>query len=159
MASTTYFLINPPKNLLEWVGGLCLGGLGGLLPDIDHESSKITKKLGLIGKMISKICPHRGITHTFFLWMVLWGGLFYWNPLGKVYWLCGFLGCCSHLLLDAMTISGVRMFSPLSRKKIRFCKIHTGSGLESLVCVLLWLDVIAASCLLLRNLFFSAPLT
>jgi inner membrane protein len=50
-----------------------LGGvsLGSLLPDIDEPNSFIGRRSFGIARVINKRYGHRGMTHSFFVWIVL----------------------------------------------------------------------------------------
>lgn len=83
------------------------------------------------------VLPHRGPTH----WLVVAAALCY-----AVYWACGAfgwsslvwesfaVGYASHLVADAFTVSGLKLFSPFYDKSIgiplRFLRIRTGSWQE-----------------------------
>lgn len=136
-AVASVFMVAQPNNIAELSVGLFCGAVGGLLPDIDHESSKITKKLGPIGYIISRCCSHRGITHTLALWVFLFGLIATCFPVLGFYCGCLFLGCVSHLVLDAMTPSGVPLLWPMKQNKISFMKIKTGGKVEPIVSGLL----------------------
>lgn len=89
---------------------LILAVIGGLLPDIDEKHSKIGKHF----KTISFIFDHRGFFHT--VWM---GGILsviILETLGKISAIVFFAAYLSHLLLDAITISGIRPFLPIQLK-------------------------------------------
>ncbi len=106
------------------LGGL-LGGVGGLLADIDHPGSILGRLLPFLSIPISIVFPHRTITHTlwfaiataflpvFLLWLCVSAGL---NVSINIY-LAGlyvFAGSLSHLVLDALTNSGIAPFWPIS---------------------------------------------
>ncbi|MFI3255014.1 MAG: metal-dependent hydrolase [Eubacteriales bacterium] len=126
-----------PPNLAIMALGLALGGIGGLLPDIDHSGSKITKKTGIIGLILSKLLSHRGLSHTPILWIGIFGALMYYFPLYQFICLPLLLGCLSHILLDALTPQGVPLLAPLSRQKINFLTIQTGGNIERLCSMIL----------------------
>lgn len=142
LAVAGYFLLLPPKSPLELMGGLALGAVGGLLPDIDTATSKISQKLGLVSFVVGKVTRHRGITHTVFLWLLLWGGMSVALPEFVTFWVCGLIGCLSHIFLDALTPSGVPILWPFHKKKIHFMKIHTGGRIESLLSAVIWIAVV-----------------
>lgn len=104
--------------------GAALGGIGGLMPDIDHPGSLLGRALPFVSIPISIFFPHRTITHT--VWFAVATALL---PLlvivlcsnsGLVirfdyYWAGAYLmaGSLSHLALDAPTNSGVAPFWPI----------------------------------------------
>lgn len=130
-ATALYFTFVPPTDLVALGVGLVAGGIGGLLPDIDHSGSKISKQAGVVGTVISKLLTHRGIAHTPILWCLIFGGLYYWLPDYHYIFLPMWLGTLSHLFLDSLTPKGVPLLAPLYREKINFLKIKTGGFLES----------------------------
>ena len=104
--------------------GAVLGGIGGLLPDIDHPGSLLGRALPFISIPISVLFPHRTITHT--IWFAAATALL---PLLVIFicscsglsasfdcYLTGaylMAGSLSHLALDAPTNSGVAPFWPI----------------------------------------------
>mgnify|MGYP000960403780 CR=1 FL=1 len=104
--------------------GAALGGIGGLMPDIDHPGSILGRALPFISIPISILFPHRTITHTvwfaaavallplLFIALCSYSGLiirldYYW---AGAYLMAGSL---SHLVLDAPTNSGIAPFWPI----------------------------------------------
>ena len=68
---TTFFM---PENMLLFGGTVVLSTIGGLMPDIDHPSSKAGRKEGIFSTIINKIFGHRGFLHTplfIFLFFIL----------------------------------------------------------------------------------------
>lgn len=129
----------PSPSLTEIaVCGVC-GGLGGLFPDIDTPSSKISKMIPPVGWLVSKLCKHRGATHTLLFWFLVLGMPYCLFPTYSLVFFALFAGVVSHLLLDACTPSGCRMFQPMWKKKVRFAKIRTNSRKEIVVTTLAYL--------------------
>jgi inner membrane protein len=96
------------------VAGAVVGGIAGLLADIDHPSSLAGRRLRPLAVLIESRWGHReSPTHTVMFCAfagLLWGlvaGLFLGVPLLAI---SGVLGAVSHLVLDAMTKSGVKPF-------------------------------------------------
>ena len=96
--------------------------LGALLPDIDHPSSIPGRMLRIISLPISKLCGHRGFTHSLIAWFILMISCYQWLP---VDWGISpdliqafLLGYLSHLIADMLTPSGVPLLWPLPQ---RFC--------------------------------------
>lgn len=125
---TTFFM---PENMLLFGGTVALSTIGGLMPDIDHPSSKAGKKAGPLSTIINKIFGHRGFLHTplfIFLFFILFfyfltnKNLNYYTPL--LYGYC--IGYVSHLFLDLLTVSGIPLFFPFFKKKISITKLRTG---------------------------------
>ncbi|HIG95297.1 TPA: metal-dependent hydrolase [Candidatus Woesearchaeota archaeon] len=115
--------------------GLFVMGLvlfGSFLPDIDHPQSKVGAKIKVVG-WLSK---HRGFWHTPFAMFVVSGVVV---VLTNVKMGIGLgVGYASHLVLDTLTIKGVMLFYPFTRKRITG-PIETGSISEGLLFVLLFI--------------------
>ena len=47
-------------------------------PDIDHEKSRPTQNLGVIGKVTSKTFTHRKTLHNPYFWTILYAALGYY---------------------------------------------------------------------------------
>ncbi|MBW4660249.1 MAG: metal-dependent hydrolase [Drouetiella hepatica Uher 2000/2452] len=106
--------------------------IGSLLPDIDVDGAVITRPGTILGRFIpyglakvldgiastlaqllNAVFGHRGFTHAPSLWLglILWGAI-----AGKpyIFWL-GF-SALFHVVGDALTISGIPLLSPVSKK-------------------------------------------
>ncbi|MDD9341154.1 metal-dependent hydrolase [Providencia heimbachae] len=96
--------------------------LGALLPDIDHPSSIPGRLFRIFSLPISKLCGHRGFTHSLIAWMILLISCYQWLPASwgiPVDLVQAFLlGYLSHLIADMLTPSGVPLLWPLPQ---RFC--------------------------------------
>lgn len=143
----TFMFLVPPYTLNKIIlTGIMLAGtiLGSILPDIDHRGSIIGKKFKITSTIVSKSFGHRTFTHAPLVYIVL----FYIGlELNKyvdysirefyISFITGlFLGCMNHLLLDSMTVEGIPIFSPISKKKYSICKFKTGKN-EVIVQILL----------------------
>ncbi|EJD6082050.1 MULTISPECIES: metal-dependent hydrolase [Providencia] len=96
--------------------------LGALLPDIDHPSSLPGRLLRIFSLPISKLCGHRGFTHSLVAWLLVMAACYQWIP---IEWQVPndliqafLLGYLSHLIADMLTPSGVPFLWPLPQ---RFC--------------------------------------
>ncbi len=153
MTVTGYEFIQP-----HLVGGLDVGPplcgaaavLGGLLPDLDARNSKIRRRLGRLGGLLSGI-KRRGVLHsglamiTATILALLVGREFGYEDVG----LALGVGYCSHVIIaDALTISGVPLFWPAKRRfhwLPRPFRIRTGGRVESVVtAVAAWLLLLGA---------------
>lgn len=113
---------------------LGLAALGSLLPDIDHPQSWAGKRLALVSIPLAALIGHRGVTHSllavaaFALLLAGLGTDHLAAPLA--------LGYLSHLLADALTLSGVPLLWP-SKRPYGLRLIRTGSLAEiALIAVL-----------------------
>ena len=139
-------------NKLVLITILLIGSIiGSLLPDIDHTGSTIGKKFKLISTILNSF-GHRGITHTpiihfllFILALMLGENLTGFLKLSYVAFVVGvFVGAISHIILDSMTISGVPIFFPISKKKFRIARFKTGKNewIVSSVCIIFTLTIL-----------------
>lgn len=98
---------------------IMISAVGGMLPDIDHKSSMISKAL-----IFPKYLPlkHRGITHSLpvtTIVMVI-------NPaLG--------IGYLSHILIDLLNKRKIKLFAPFSDKKYGLCICKSDGKLDEMI--------------------------
>ncbi len=85
-------------------------GLAALLPDIDHPSSSVRRRMGA-GRGLLSWLKHRGITHTLIAVVVF--GLAAQALAAQPLVVPLLLGYSSHLLADAATKTGIPLFMPL----------------------------------------------
>jgi len=85
-----------------------------VFPDIDEKSSRISKKTKILSRPISFLFKHRGLFHTVYFPLVLFLLFFIINEELGIAVLAGYL---SHLFLDSLTKSGVRIFKPFFKLK------------------------------------------
>ena len=113
--------------------------LGSLLPDIDHENSKINNKLKFT-KIIGHLFKHRGIFHTLLLAVLLPGLVWYF--VGYGYGVALFAGYMSHLVIDGFTLAGINFLHPFANLRLMGF-IETGTVAETLLfVVILAFDII-----------------
>lgn len=128
-----------PETLPNAQAGVLIMGsaVGALIPDIDHPSSIISRKIPLISilyrmvafvdKCIAKIfnakysMGHRGITHSLIPTTILLALLLVFGKDLQVFLLLLglIIGCYSHIVFDMLNPSGVPIFLPFSRKRVR----------------------------------------
>ena len=85
---------------------------GALLPDVDHNRSFAGRLLPWISIPLQKRFGHRKEVHSIFLWVFFTAlGYYLWEPL---YWIG--LGGISHIIIDTLNVSGVRLLLPVSEK-------------------------------------------
>lgn len=82
----------------------------GVIPDIDYYKSKV--RIPFVSFFITLFLKHRGVFHSIFIPVVAYFAfsLVGYNPIG----LAILLGYLSHLFLDALTQSGIKLFWPFS---------------------------------------------
>ncbi len=102
-------------------------GLAALFPDIDHENSKIGNKVKVLSFLIRNVFGHRGFFHSIFPAVILYFVFVYIFNL-KLIGLGIAVGYISHLMSDALTVTGVNFLHPFKAKVSGF--IRTGSILE-----------------------------
>lgn len=106
--------------------------VGSVLPDICHSGSFIGKKAKPLARVISLLFGHRTITHSLlFLAAAAWLLNSVEIPDAAHYGVL--VGMASHLLLDAATKNGIKLFYPL-RTTVRLpLTIRTGGAFEPVV--------------------------
>lgn len=110
--------------------------VAGLLPDIDVSNSYLGKRK--IFKIFQIFVKHRGIIHSLTLCFFLSFGLAFFIP---VLALPFFLGYSVHLLLDSLTLEGIRPLWPFKKEIVGVIRVG-GRIEESIFLVFLILDVI-----------------
>jgi inner membrane protein len=122
------------------LAGGVVGGLAGLLPDIDHPHSAVGR---LLPRWWHRLTPgHRGPTHSL-AWCLalalathLAGSAVNGKPAGPLLALAALAGSLSHVLTDGLTVAGVPLWWPLRRRRIVFLGVlafRTRSWTEALV--------------------------
>jgi inner membrane protein len=127
--------------------------LGVLLPDLDAVESKI-KNLGAggitpfapVAQIVNRSFGHRGLLHSPIMLLpvaILSAVLSFW--IGVVPGISLLLGYGSHLVMDAMTRSGISL-QPMSQKRLHllpsYLRIVTGSLQEDMLMLCLALIVL-----------------
>lgn len=120
-----------PENILIF---LFIASFFAIFPDIDKSNSKIGKKLKFLSYPIELIFRHRGLFHTIYLPIAIFLVFLGFNS--AIYGFGALLGYISHLLLDALTTSGIKPFYPLISRRIKgFIKVN--AFLEFLIFLLI----------------------
>jgi len=111
--------------------------IGAMLPDIDHPRSKIGQKYW----MVSMFTKHRGAFHSIFLPLVflVLAWIFVPQAMSAVLGLA--VGYIAHLIGDAITVTGIRPFLPLTKFRIKG-PVKTGRIFEFFIAVTIVLWVI-----------------
>lgn len=136
------------------LGTTPIAAFGALLPDVDHPESSFGRRVSIISIPLSAMLGHRGFTHSLaavgvFSALLAWsavnagGGdmtaalaIFIVAPLS--------VGYLSHLLGDALTVSGVPLMWP-KRRLYKWPLFRTGSARESVFRALLTAGCVAAA--------------
>jgi len=91
---------------------------------------------------------HRGATHWLLTALLLTAGIWYLGTIGgyTYLWLWFVAGYCSHLVLDMMTLSGLKVLRPLTPSSIHllpvFMRVRTGGSVDAFLGVLLLLGAV-----------------
>jgi inner membrane protein len=122
-----------PHLGLAPVDPLALGltTIGALLPDIDHPSSWVGRRIPMLSHPLSATIGHRGVTHSA---LAVIGCLFFlpWQGFSRAVIDPLVMGYLSHLGADLLTSSGLRLAWPSRRRQaIGLCR--TGSLGESAI--------------------------
>jgi inner membrane protein len=126
--------------------GAGVGVIGALLPDIDHPNSKISRAVKL---PLHLAFTHRGVLHSGLLCALVFALAFFASPEPyKLYALAAAAGWISHIVLDALTVSGVPLFWPI-RFKLSVLPLRTGGIIEQLLAILLTIALLYQGYLLL----------
>lgn len=111
---------------------------GSLLPDIDMKSSYISKAMPLVHRIFGKKLRHRGFTHSILAILIMFvvcSVIIYISGKETVItlFLLGLVvGYISHILLDLLTVEGVKLLYP-SNRDFCFYNIKTSSNKEKKV--------------------------
>ncbi|KHF39894.1 metal-dependent hydrolase [Halalkalibacter okhensis] len=113
--------------------------IGAIIPDICHPKSMIGRRLPILSKMFSSVFGHRSFSHSllflFFVYFLTDQLVFSFADelqLGLL------LGIGSHIILDAITPQGVKLFYPIKMNVRTPIYVKTGSVIgESVVTICL----------------------
>lgn len=144
-----YLLSSQPDLTQQIILGLSVA-LGSLLPDIDHPDSLLGRRVKFISVPLSflqgdrSLLPwsedshSRGITHSIWALIGCWFLMTSTLPaaIGLILFGLAF-GFVAHLIGDAMTPAGVRLFWPLDFKTRSPITFKTGGFIEYLFTTLL----------------------
>ena len=125
--------------------------VGGLLPDIDHKNSTISKEMKVTSFVARSVSSHRGLFHAPLLWCILGAILYFALP--EPYCLLVapvMLGVASHLLLDILNPTGIPLLWPITKKKMRLARVRTGGKLDKAIGFVAPILAIAISFFLVR---------
>ena len=106
--------------------------LGVLLPDVDHPSSTIGKRVKWLSYPVWAFFGHRGITHSLlFPLLIVFAGHYY--NIAFMQWVA--LGVILHLLGDFLTPSGIPLLYPLKTSYRAPITIPTNGIGEAVFCL------------------------
>jgi len=100
----------------QWYIFIPLVILGSLLPDVDHQNSKINRMMPLT-RWIPTFFAHRGFFHSIFPAIIIYAG-FYFAKLDYI-GLPLALGYSTHLASDCFTRLGCNLLHPVSTFRIQ----------------------------------------
>lgn len=104
---------------------LGLTTIGALLPDIDHPSSWLGRRVPMVSRPLAAMIGHRGVTHSV-LAVLMCLAFLRWQGFRRAVIDPLAIGYLSHLGADLLTTSGLRLAWPLrQRQAIPLCR--TGS--------------------------------
>lgn len=137
--------INPSEKIVYSAAVIVGSVVGSLIPDLDHPKSVIGKRFKPISKGISKAFGHRGITHSPMALVVYsmlmlkltktpkeyYELLFQYGAIGSA------VGYLSHLVLDMLTVGGIPLFYPISKKRFKLAKFRADRDyyIVSFICI------------------------
>lgn len=124
LASLVLVSFLEPVNPVVFIMIMCIAAV---LPDIDCSRSKVGRKVRVLSKVLQFLFGHRGLLHT--VYVPLFGlvlCVFLGFPTVGFAFLLGYM---VHILTDALTKEGVRMFAPLLRLELRGL-VRTGGFTE-----------------------------
>jgi inner membrane protein len=110
----------------KWYLFIPLAIFGSLMPDVDHEKSKINSMVP-VTRWVPKFFRHRGFFHSIFPVVIIYAAFHYTNldyvgiPIA--------VGYTSHLVSDAITKMGVNLLHPASTLRVQGF-IETGGAAE-----------------------------
>ena len=110
----------------KWYFFIPLAVLGSLLPDVDHENSKINRTIP-VTRWVPMFFRHRGFFHSIFPIVLIYFGFRYVGldfvgiPI--------VIGYSSHLFSDALTKLGCNLLHPVSTMRVQGF-IDTGGSIE-----------------------------
>ena len=95
-----------------------------ILPDIDSHNSKIGSKLKPLSYVFEILFGHRGFLHSMWIPMIIFVSFWFFGYF--VLGLAAMLGYILHLLMDSMTIGGIKFFGLKKRRGF----VKTGGAFE-----------------------------
>lgn len=153
---TTFAVSADPSEKIVFSAALILGSyIGSLIPDLDHPKSLIGRKFKVLSKGINKTFGHRGITHTP-LFLIIYSILImrlpnifqgYVKTIVQYFSFGTIIGYISHLILDFITVGGIPLLYPISKRHFRIARFRSSSHKNIItgLCIVITLIVIATN--------------
>lgn len=108
--------------------------IGALLPDLDHDQSKMGRLLWFISKPLKFFgIKHRGLTHSLLgilLFALVSKQLITYNWIGEITWWGLVIGYISHIVVDMMNVHGLPLLFPNDKRFKLHSNITTNSWQE-----------------------------
>lgn len=117
-----------PVNAAVMIG---VSAVAGLLPDLDTPGSTLGRRVPIFSFLVKLTLGHRGMLHGILPWIGFWL-LISRIPAAAFLAVPGVLATLSHLILDALTPSGVPLLWPLGIQ-IHLGRIRTGGLMDFLL--------------------------
>lgn len=128
-----HFLGHYEVSSWQVMGLVGASGLGALVADVDHPKSKVGRRLSWVSQIVNDTVGHRTLTHSL-LSVMLMALLPIWARQGYSVLFYGALGLLighlSHLILDFMTVAGISVFYPFSKKLFGLGLVKTNAYSE-----------------------------
>ena len=116
------------------------------LPDIDHQKSKLGRKIPFVSIPINLIFHHRKFFHSLFIPVILLLIFIYFKL--AYFGIAIVIGYVAHLFADSVTREGVEFLYPISKRKLKG-PLSTGGLAEKV----LYMAVIIVDILITARLF------
>lgn len=109
--------------------------VAALGPDVDHPRSLLGKALGPLGWLVRAVTSHRVETHSLLSVLLIYGALRALGPSAVAGAVAG--GWASHIVTDCLTVEGVALWWPITRRKVSLGRISTNGASEAVFsCIL-----------------------
>ncbi|SLM63350.1 MULTISPECIES: metal-dependent hydrolase [Dickeya] len=132
--------LSPALATGDWWHIIPAALLTALLPDIDHPSSVLGQRLKWISVPVSRLCGHRGFTHSL---LAILAGVYVirtrlpadW-PLPADVYHAMIVGYLSHIAADMLTTAGVPLLWPCRwRFRLPLLNSNKGNQFERVLCL------------------------
>lgn len=110
---------------------VAVAGISALLPDIDHPESLLGRRIKPVSWLINKLFGHRTITHSLDFAIGLCIVVLLSSNYNHLAWMFA-LGYMSHLLLDSLTKTGLKL-SMFQNTTIGFKLVKTGGIVDTAI--------------------------